>query len=148
MKSKYLLKEHMFHGKRVNALYETVKGLKETLEPEVFKQHPTVKLAARIRRAECDTIPDDPNRPDYRLSGDLRKYRRYKQGLSRYRVMFCFANEPIKIILYLYINTPKNLRKAGDKNDPYEEFKRLVRSGTFGHDPQDKKMKEWVRNLT
>ena len=114
----YVLKIHQLLGQRIDALKIQVKELKETLDDDAYRQHPLVKFAYRVRHAMDEIIPEDPDRPDYRLIGELKKYRRYKQGLQRYRLFFCFSNQP-KIILYLYLNEERQLRKEGDKNDPY-----------------------------
>ncbi len=74
--------------------------LRNKLSNEEFRHHEIVKLAYRIREADQEIIPRDPNRPEYRLTGNLKKYRRYKQELQRYRLFFCFSNQP-KIILVL-----------------------------------------------
>ena len=140
MKSNYLLKYHDFYFQRIAKLKEQVKGLRSKLRDEEFRQHEIVKLAYRIRLADQEIIPQDPNMPEYLLTGNLKKYRRYKQGLQRYRLFFCFSNHP-KIILYLYLNDEKHLRKAGDKNDPYEEFKTLVAREHFSHNPDDPKFR-------
>ncbi len=143
----YLLRYHEFYAHRTAKLKEQVKELRQKLNDEEFKQHEIVKLACRIRQADQEIIPQDPGRPEYRLSGELRKYRRYKQGLRRYRLFFCFSHEP-KMILYLYLNDEKHLRKAGAKSDPYEEFKKFVKQGQFSPDPQDQKIQKWIRNYT
>lgn len=145
MKSEYLLKYHEFYYQRISELKEWVKDLYKKLEPVEFRQHEIVKLAYRIRKSDQEIIPQDPDRPEYRLSGELRKYRRYKQGLRRYRIIFCFSNHP-KIILYLYLNSEKHLRKAGSKSDLYEEFKKLVQKGYFSHNPNDPKIQMWIKN--
>jgi len=145
MKSNYLLRYHDFYFQRIAKLKEQVKELRIKLGNEEFRQHEIVKLAYRIREADQEIIPRDPNRPEYRLTGNLKKYRRYKQGLQRYRLFFCFSNQP-KIILYLYLNDEKHLRKAGDKKDPYEEFKRLVAKGYFSHNPDDPKIQKWIKS--
>ena len=145
MKSNYLLKYHDFYFQRIAKLKEQVKELRNKLGDEEFRQHEIVKLAYRIREADQEIIPRDPNRPEYRLTGNLRKYRRYKQGLQRYRLFFCFSNQP-KIILYLYLNDEKHLRKAGDKNDPYEEFRSLVDRECLSHNPADPKIQKWIKN--
>lgn len=142
--SNFCLKCHDFFAQRVSELKTHVKKLKAALPKEEFIQHETVKFAARIRKATFEIIPENPNRSDYLLHGELKKYRRYKQGLQRYRIMFCFANNP-PIIIYLYLNDTDHLRKAGDKKDPYEEFKRMLRKGKFSHDPQDPQMQKWIR---
>jgi len=145
MTNKYLLKYHLFYYQRIAKLKEQVKELRNKLSNEEFKQHAIVKLAYRIRKADLEIIPQDPDRPEYRLRGDLRKYRRYKQGLQRYRLFFCFSHHP-GIILYLYLNDEKHLRKTGDKRDPYQEFKKLVAKRHFSHNPNDSKIRKWIRN--
>jgi len=145
MKSNYLLKYHDFYFQRIAKLKEQVKELRNKLSNEEFRQHEIVKLAYRIREADQEIIPQDPNRPEYSLTGNLKKYRRYKQGLQRYRLFFCFSNQP-KIILYLYLNDERHLCKAGDKNDPYEEFRRLVNKEYFSHNPGDPKIQKWIKS--
>ena len=145
MTSNYLLKYHDFYFHRIAKLKEQVKELRNKLNNTEFQQHEIVKLAYRIREADQKIIPQDPNRPEYYLSGDLRKYRRYKRGLQRYRLFFCFSNQP-KIILYLYLNDEKHLRKAGDRNDPYEEFKRLISKEYFSHNLNDPKIQKWIKD--
>ena len=143
MTSDYLLMYHLFYYQRIAQLKEQVKKLRHKLSEGEFRQHEVVKLAYRIRRADQEISPQDPNRPEYKLRDDLRKFRRYKQGLQRYRLFFCFSNQP-KIILYLYLNDEKRLRKSGAKSDPYQEFKKLVNKGTFSHNPDDPKIQKWI----
>lgn len=80
------------------------------------------------------------------MHGVLKKYRRYKQGLKRYRLFFIFSNNPT-LIAYLYINDEKHLRKDGDKNDPYKEFSKLCNKGVFSDDPKDPKIQKWLHEL-
>ena len=145
MASDYLLMYHLFYYQRIAQLKEQVKKLRHKLNEEEFRQHEIVKLAYRIRKADQEIIPQDPNRPEYLLRDDLRKFRRYKQGLQRYRLFFCFSNQP-KIILYLYLNDEKGLRKSGAKSDPYQEFKKLVNKRAFSHNPNDPKIQKWIRS--
>lgn len=142
--SKYLLKAHDYYFHRIRELTARIQELHKTLDPDQFVQHPTVKLARRIREADRNIIPQDPNRPEYCLTGELKKYRRYKQGLQRYRLFFCFSSHP-GIILYLYLNDEKHLRKEGDKNDPYEIFKKFVKQEIFSNDPENQKIQKWIR---
>ena len=139
----FLLKYHDCYFQRIQKLKTRLKELKATLPHDEYVQHELVKFAARIRAADQTIIPENPNKPEYRLKGDLKKFRRYKQGLKRYRLFFCFASTQ-PIILYLYLNEAKHLRKQGDKNDPYEIFARLVNNGTFSHDSADEKIQEWL----
>ncbi|MBU1007436.1 MAG: type II toxin-antitoxin system YhaV family toxin [Candidatus Omnitrophica bacterium] len=145
MMSNHLLKYHAFYYQRIAKLKDQVKKLRSRLSNEEFKQHEIVKLAYRIREADQKIIPQDPNRPEYRLTDGLKKYRRYKHGLQRYRIIFCFSSQP-RIILYLYLNDEKHLRKAGDKKDPYEEFKKLAAKKYFSHNPNDPKTQKWIKN--
>jgi len=147
MEHKYLLKYHKIYLQRTNSLKAQVRELKARLPEDEFRRHEIVKLAFRIREADQNIIPQDPDRPEYRLKDDLRKYRRYKQGLQRYRLFFCFSSHP-KIILYLYLNDEKHLRKEGGKNDPYEEFKRFVNKGLVSHDPGDPRIQKWIKQET
>ena len=145
MNDPYVFKIHQFLSQRIDVLKTQVKELKETLDQNTYRQHPLVKFAYRVRHAIEEIIPENPDRADYRLTGELRKYRRYKQGLKRYRLFFCFSNQP-RIILYLYLNDERHLRIEGDKNDPYEVFKKFVKQGVISHDPENQKIQKWVRN--
>ncbi len=144
MKDNYLLKYHVFYYQRIAQLKEQVKELYNKLGNEEFNQHEIVKFAYRIRKADQEIIPQDPDRPEYQLGGDIKKYRRYKRGLQRYRLFFSFSNHP-KIILYLYLNDEKHLRKAGAKTDPYEEFKKLVAKKYFSDNPSEPRIQKWIK---
>lgn len=143
--TKYLLKYHEVYYQRIQELKGRVAELKDRLSPEDFRRHETVKLAVRIREAERE-IAEDPNRREYMLREDLRKFRRYKRGLGRYRILFCFANHP-PIIVFLYLNAEESLRKEGGRRDPYEEFKALLRRGRVSHDPGDPRVQKWIAAL-
>ncbi len=145
MVNKYVLKYHHHYYLRVSGLKEQVKALKAKLSNKDYKQHEIVKLAARIRNADQNIIPQDPNLPEYRLKRDLKKYRRYKSGLQRYRIIFCFSSNPL-IIIYLYLNDEGHIRKSGSKNDPYEEFKKFVKKGYVSHNPNDPKIQKWIKD--
>ncbi len=140
----YLLKAHEIFFQRTVAFNDAVKALSEKLSHEELRAHDTVKLAKRVYTATLETIPQNPNDPDYYLRGDLKQYRRYKRGLDRYRLFFAFSMTP-RIILYLYLNDRTTLRKEGDKRDPYEIFKGFVRQGRVSHDPLDPRIQKWVR---
>ena len=144
MTSSYYLKCHDFFDGKISLLKNHIRELKEKLSKEDYIHHEMVKLAARVRRATLEVIPQNPNRRDYLLSRELKKFRRYKQGLQRYRLIFCFSTTP-KIIIYLYLNDVFHLRKQGDKGDPYKEFSQLLKNGKFSHDPADKKIKKWIK---
>ena len=144
VKNNYLLKTHEIFFQRTVELNDEVKALSKKLSHEELQQHETVKLAKRVYTATLEVIPQNPNDPAYYLKDDLKKYRRYKQGLERYRLFFGFSSAA-KIILYLYLNDGDTLRKEGDKNDPYEIFKGFVRQGRVSHDPLDPRIQKWIR---
>ena len=146
MANDYLFRYHDLYHQRIHALKEQVRRLKARLTPEEFQQHEVVKFAARVRRADQEIIPRDPDREEYRLHGVPRRYRRYKQGLRRYRLFFCFSKTP-PVILYLYLNDEKHLRKEGSKTDPYEQFAQLVDKGKFSHDPSAPNIQKWIRQI-
>lgn len=141
----YELRFHIFFHDRMLALINTVEKLSLILPEQQFKQHPQTKLLARIVTAYTKIIPENPNLRDYFLSGSLSKFRRYKSGLQRYRLIYCFSNA-IQIIVYLYINDEYHLRKDGSKTDPYQEFGDLVKQGILSADPDDPAMKQWLRD--
>ena len=141
----YLSKYHQLYYRRIQQLKVRVKELKEQIPPEEFRQHETVKLALRIQEAEKEIV-DDPNRSDYLLHRELRKFRRYKRGPGRYRILFCFSNHP-PIIVFLYLNTEESLRKEGGRRDPYEEFKSLLHRGHVSHDPKDPRIQKWIMGI-
>jgi mRNA-degrading endonuclease RelE of RelBE toxin-antitoxin system len=144
IKNSSWLKAHEIFFQRAVALNNEVKALSKKLSLDELQQHETVKLARRVYEATLQIIPQDPDHPAYRLKDELKKYRRYKQGLARYRLFFAFSSTP-PIILYLYLNDKASLRKEGDKQDPYEQFRRFVKQGKVSHNPLDPRIQRWVR---
>ncbi|MGA8163458.1 MAG: type II toxin-antitoxin system YhaV family toxin [Waddliaceae bacterium] len=143
---KYLLKFHSFYADRIASLKKQLIKLKKSLSPQEYREHPEVKFAARLRKATQEIIPEDPDRSEYRLKGSLKKFRRYKQGLQRYRLFFCFSNKP-PIIVYLYINDRNSLRKEGSKQDPYSIFSKMVDRGELSSNPTDPKLHSWISGI-
>ncbi len=141
----FQLKYHAFYASRIHDLQRYVRTLYGVLSAEEFDHNETVKLLARLRQATRHTIPENPNLSQYYLKGSLRKFRRYKQGMKRYRLLFCFSQIPA-IIVYLYVNDKNHLRKQGGKNDPYVEFLNLLQAGVFSHNPMDQRMSDWIQS--
>lgn len=71
-------------------------------------------------------IPHDPFHVRNSLSGPLSNIFRVKKG--RLRIYYAASSKNKKIVI-LYIS--QTLRKAGDVNDPYSIFTRLVMTGRF-----------------
>jgi len=141
----YILKAHNLYYTRIKEIRERVVVLKSRLPKNEFIKHDLVKFAKRLREADKNTIPSDPAHPDYRLSGELKKFKRYKKGLRRYRLFFCYSDSP-PIIVYLYLNDDRTLRKEGSKTDAYEVFKKLVSQKKVSSNPGDPTLKKFIRN--
>ncbi len=109
--------------------------LKGELSEEEYAKHPDVKLFLTIRELTRELIPSDPQHADYRLHGDLSKFRRTKgRGLPRRYRLFWVFSEQLKVIIFLYLNDSRSLRKEGDRSDPYLLFSGMVSRGEIGPD--------------
>ena len=118
-------------GKQRRDLQAEVRELKQTLAPEKYRQHPTVKLYTAMMIAIKEKIPADPFASHFVLTGPLKKYSRVKKmGLpERYRLFFRVLKTPEQnAIFVLWLGYP---RKAGDKNDCYAAFGRMLNRGDF-----------------
>ncbi len=118
-------------GKQRRDLQVEVRELKQTLSVEKYLKHPKVKLYTAIMKAIKEKIPLDPYASHFALTGALKKYSRVKKmGLpERYRLFFRAIKTPEqKAIFILWLGYP---RKAGDKNDCYAAFGRMVNRGDF-----------------
>ncbi|MCG9893053.1 MAG: type II toxin-antitoxin system YhaV family toxin [Thermosynechococcaceae cyanobacterium MS004] len=118
-------------GKQRRDLQSEVHELKQKLSADQYVKHPKVKLYAAIMIAIKKKIPVDPYGSHFALTGSLKKYGRVKKmGLpERYRLFFRAIKTPGQnAIFILWLEYP---RKAGDKNDCYAAFGRMVNRGDF-----------------
>lgn len=118
-------------GKQRRDLQAEVRRLKEILPAEDYFTHAKVKLYTAIMVAIKEKIPEDPFAEYFALSGSLKKYGRVKKmGLpNRYRLFFRALQTPEhKAIFILWLGYP---RKAGDKNDCYKTFAKMVERGDY-----------------
>lgn len=118
-------------GKQRRDLQAEVRCLKEILPAEDYFTHAKVKLYTAIMVAIKEKIPEDPFAEHFALSGSLKKYGRVKKmGLpNRYRLFFRALQTPDhKAIFILWLGYP---RKAGDKNDCYKTFAKMVERGDY-----------------
>jgi toxin YhaV len=124
---------HRVFAERYEALLARVATLRRDLSTDEYRQHPTVKLLAQVIRAIRETVPANPDAPEYRLKRDLAKFRRLKgHGLAeRYRLFWVFSSR-LHVIVFLYLNDESTLRKEGAASDPYEVFRRLLARGEVG----------------
>ena len=126
---------HPLFGRRYTVLRNEARRLKRRLPPEEFRQHPLVKLVAAVHRLVTAIVPADPNAPEFRLRGDLAKFRRARgRGLPpRYRMFWVFSAEA-QAVIFLYLNDESTLRKEGASSDLYEVFRGLVQRGEISQD--------------
>jgi toxin YhaV len=93
--------------------------------------HSDVKLLAAVMVGIKETISLDPLATEFALTGSLRRYGRMKgMGLPhQYRLFFrAFSSEKRQVLIVLWLGYP---RKAGDKQDCYEVFTKMVSNGDF-----------------
>lgn len=140
MTTKFLYQgwEIIFHpqlfGIQYQELIAKVEQLHDNLSSEDFKTHPTVKLFTAITISIESKISRDPLASHFALTGNLKYYSRMKKmGLpGRYKLFFrVFDKIEAKTIVILWLGHP---RKAGDKNDCYEVFTKMVKRGEFPDD--------------
>lgn len=118
-------------GKQRRNLQAEVRQLKKGLPPEDYSSHATVKLYTAIMVAIKEKIPEDPFASHFVLQRPLKKYGRVKKmGLpDRYRLFFRALQTPDhKALFILWLGYP---RKAGDKNDCYQAFTKMVEKNEF-----------------
>jgi toxin YhaV len=124
---------HLF-ARQYAELKAEVRRLRQELDPQAFAAHPQVKLLAAVMEGIKARIAADPHASRFALSGPLRRYGRLK-GLGlpdRYRLFFRpFEAGDRRLLLILWLGFP---RKAGDRNDCYAAFSRMVQRGEFPED--------------
>jgi len=103
-------------------------------DPRGYKTHPRTRLLASAFKAITERVPANPDHPEFRLGNTLGRgygnWRRVKKGMpDRYRLFFRFASNPVKLIVYVWMNDEDTLRKAGSKTDVYEAFRRMLMRG-------------------
>jgi mRNA-degrading endonuclease RelE of RelBE toxin-antitoxin system len=85
-----------------------------------------VTMLRMVDDAIDNIIPHEPFAVQKALSGPLSNIFRVKKG--RLRIYYAASSKEAKIVI-LFIS--QTLRKAGDINDPYSIFTRLVMTGRF-----------------
>jgi toxin YhaV len=99
--------------------------------PQNALENANVKLYAALAKLMLETVPSDPARDEYRqgntMGPDFRHWRRAKIG-RRFRLFFRYDSRT-KVIVYAWVNDEKTLRTAGNKNDPYTVFQKMLSRG-------------------
>lgn len=100
-------------------------------DPAGFASNANVKLFNALSLLMLETVPDDPNREEYRQGNTMgpafRHWRRAKVG-RRFRLFFRFDTKT-RIIIFAWVNDENTLRSSGSKSDPYAVFQRMLQRG-------------------
>ena len=99
--------------------------------PNSWKSSNIVSLYKVIARTCLIEVPNDPSDSQYRQGNTLGKaYRHWYRAkpANRHRLFFR-CDRKSRIIAYVWINGPKQLRSAGSKRDPYVVFAKLLAKG-------------------
>ena len=121
---------HPLFRDQLMRLVEQVDALAKR-SPATYREEPATKLLATINRYIRETIPRDPNAPEFRQGNTLGKDNRHwfrAKFHERYRLFYRFATKE-KVIIYAWVNDEKTLRKAGSKTDPYTVFRGMLEAG-------------------
>jgi toxin YhaV len=105
-------------------------------DPKTSQSNANVKLFAALGKVMLELVPPDPSRPEFRQGNTLGpEYRHWFRAKfsGRFRLFFRYDSRA-KIIVYAWVNDQRTLRQSGGKNDPYEVFKRLLKSGNPPND--------------
>ncbi|MBV9569729.1 MAG: type II toxin-antitoxin system YhaV family toxin [Alphaproteobacteria bacterium] len=105
-------------------------------DPKNFHTNANVKLFAALSRLIFETIPADPVRAEYRQGNTLGpEYRHWFRAkfLGRFRLFFRYDTRAT-LIVYAWVNDERSLRQSGGRSDPYEVFRRMLKSGTPPND--------------
>lgn len=131
---------HALFVQRLDDLIAAVEKL-EAKDPDGFHHHPIYKLLESVDHQITECVPLDPNHNSYSvttLGKGLTHWRRVKKGLpQRYRLFFQFRSQAPKTIIYAWLNDESCIRRAGDRADVYEVFKKMVAGGKMPNSFED-----------
>ena len=99
--------------------------------PESWESNRIVSLYKAIARTCLVEVPNDPADSRYRQGNTLGKaYKHWFRAkpANRHRLFFRYDRKS-RVIVYVWINGPKQLRSAGSKRDPYAVFAKLLEKG-------------------
>jgi toxin YhaV len=134
----------LFHDCLIEQLQklQTATQRAQAQDPQGFESNANVKLFNALSQLILETVPNDPNREDYRQGNTMgttfRHWRRAKIG-RRFRLFFRFDSKT-KVIIFTWVNDENTLRSSGSKSDPYAVFQKVLERG---HPPDD-----WVALVT
>jgi toxin YhaV len=126
----WTLFQHTLFERQLEKLITRVEELAHQA-PDTYRSHPSAKLLATIQNHILRRIPQNPSSPEFQQGSTLGKDNRHwfrAKFHGRYRLFFRFSTGR-KIIIYVWVNDEKSLRKSGAKTDPYAVFESMLRSG-------------------
>jgi toxin YhaV len=125
-------------AERLAALKNEVERLRAK-DHDGYGRHPTTRLLAEVYKAITETVPANPDHPEFRVGHSLgpqcAHWRRVKHGLPPpYRLFYRFSSKPVRVIVYAWLNDEATLRKAGARTDVYAVFQRMLARGEVPSD--------------
>ncbi len=126
---------HLFQHPLFKSQFDKLLATSEKVrqqQPDTFREHPTVKLLAKIVTLISEDIPADPGRERWNQGNTLGKeYKHWKRAkFGRFRLFFRYLSTgEKKVIIYTWVNDDKTQRQAGGKNDPYVLFAKGLERG-------------------
>lgn len=112
-----------------------VAALKQKDPMGYVKKNATKRLAA-IARLAFEVIPDDPERIEYRLGNSLGEEHKHwfrAKFFQQYRLFFRY-HAMSRVIVYAWVNDEDTKRAYESKDDAYQVFQKMLRTG---HPPDD-----------
>jgi len=130
--------QHPLFKDQFDRLLAEVEKLAQT-QPNSYTNHKSAKLLKRITDLISTEIPADPGHERFNqgttLGHGYQHWKRAKFGKDRrYRLFFRYEQRKIggklrRVLIYAWVNDESTLRKAGDKNDPYNLFAKGLKAG-------------------
>ena len=100
-------------------------------EPAMWRNKNVTKRLAAIVQLVFQTIPQDPERAEYRQGNSLGTGRRHwfrAKFFQQYRLFFRF-HAASRIIIYAWVNDEHTLRAYESGDDAYRTFRRMLNGG-------------------
>jgi toxin YhaV len=116
--------------RQLEALVGAVEQLRDR-DPDGYRSHPRARLLAAVLRLVEVDIPRDPGHADFRQSTTLgASYTGWYRAKfhQRFRLFYRYQTS-VGAIVYAWMNTESGLRKSGDRNDPYNVFRKMLDRG-------------------
>ena len=105
-------------------------------DPQGYRNRNDSKRLAAIARLAFDVIPQDPERPEYRLGqalGENHRHWFWAKFFQQYRLFFRF-HKGSRILVLAWVNDEQSKRAYESANDAYRVFRKMLQQG---HPPDD-----------